>query len=175
MPGIPDRVHFEDEVILKNIKLDAIEQESLYKQRVEEILNPNNTYLTDLQGPDELGEDFGFEPEDAYFVPPSESDDDYVEGLEDPMLYKIKGQIAKNLKTQESDTSSEISTQTLDSAEQETELNIHYSEHFTSVPYGVLPKATYTHGRKNADIMGSKLISIGLFSFMITLKIIYHK
>nr|XP_022297802.1 uncharacterized protein LOC111107104 isoform X12 [Crassostrea virginica] len=154
MPGIPDRVHFEDEVILKNIKLDAIDEERLYKQRVEEILNPNNTYLTDLQGPDELGEDFGFEPEDAYFVPPSESDDDYVEGLEDPMLYKIKGQIAKNLKTQESDTSSEISTQTLDSAEQETELNIHYSEHFTSVPYGVLPKATYTHGRKNADIMG---------------------
>ncbi|XP_052677430.1 uncharacterized protein LOC128158574 isoform X17 [Crassostrea angulata] len=155
MPGVPDRVHFEDEVILRNIKLDSIqEEESAFKQRVDDILNPNSTYLTDFLGPDELGEDFGLEPEDAYYVLPSETDTEYISGLDDPMLEKIKGQIAKNLRKEESDTSSEISSRTDESAEQEAELNIHYSEHFTSVPYGVLPKATYTHGRKNADIMG---------------------
>lgn len=157
MPGVPDRVHFEDEVILRNIKLDSIqEEESAFKQRVDDILNPNSTYLTDFLGPDELGEDFGLEPEDAYYVLPSETDTEYISGLDDPMLEKIKGQIAKNLRKEESDTSSEISSRTDGSTEQEAELNIHYSEHFTSVPYGVLPKATYTHGRKNADIMGSK-------------------
>uniref|UniRef100_K1RE93 WD repeat-containing protein 87 n=1 Tax=Magallana gigas TaxID=29159 RepID=K1RE93_MAGGI len=155
MPGVPDRVHFEDEVILRNIKLDSIqEEESAFKQRVDDILNPNSTYLTDFLGPDELGEDFGLEPEDAYYVLPSETDTEYISGLDDPMLEKIKGQIAKNLRKEESDTSSEISSRTDESTEQEAELNIHYSEHFTSVPYGVLPKATYTHGRKNADIMG---------------------
>nr|XP_019923445.2 uncharacterized protein LOC105329771 isoform X14 [Crassostrea gigas] len=155
MPGVPDRVHFEDEVILRNIKLDSIqEEESAFKQRVDDILNPNSTYLTDYLGPDELGEDFGLEPEDAYYVLPSETDTEYISGLDDPMLEKIKGQIAKNLRKEESDTSSEISSRTDESTEQEAELNIHYSEHFTSVPYGVLPKATYTHGRKNADIMG---------------------
>ncbi|XP_061195425.1 uncharacterized protein LOC133203675 isoform X2 [Saccostrea echinata] len=154
MPGITDRVHFEDEVILRNIRLDQIgeERSQTYNQGIDDILNPNATYLTELLGPDELGEDFGFEPEDAHYVAPSESEEDYVEGLDDPMLDKIKGEIAKNLRREESETS-ESSSRTEDDTEQE-ELNIHYSEHFTSVPYGVLPKATYTHGRKNADIMG---------------------
>lgn len=157
MPGLTDRVHFEDEVLLRKTNLEAIQEDSneSYKQRVEEILNPNSTYLTELQGPDELGEDFGFEPEDADFIVPSVSEADYIDGLDDPMLDKIKGEIAKDLRRQESE-SSETSSRTEDSRDQEAELNIHYSEHFTSVPYGVLPRATYSHGRKNADIMGSR-------------------
>lgn len=72
------------------------------------------------------------------------------------MLEKIKGQIVKNLRKEESDISLEILFRTDEFIEQEVEFNIYYSEYFIFVFYGVLLKVTYIYGRKNVDIMGSK-------------------
>lgn len=109
MLGVLDRVYFEDEVILRNIKFDFIqEEESVFKQRVDDILNFNSIYFIDFFGLDELGEDFGLEFEDVYYVFFSETDIEYISGLDDLMLEKIKGQIVKNLRKEESDISLEI-------------------------------------------------------------------
>lgn len=47
--------------------------------------------MIDFFGLDELGEDFGLEFEDVYYVFFSETDIEYISGLDDLMLEKIKG------------------------------------------------------------------------------------
>lgn len=54
-------------------------------------MNFNSIYFIDFFGLDELGEDFGLEFEDVYYVFFSETDIEYISGLDDLMLEKIKG------------------------------------------------------------------------------------
>ncbi|XP_060076269.1 uncharacterized protein LOC132555908 [Ylistrum balloti] len=82
-----------------------------------------------------------------------DNDDDdektLIDDHEDPVFEKIKEKVEKTLERTES--SSSLSSAATDESDGK---QILISEHYTSIPFGIQPRATYEHGKKNADIMG---------------------
>lgn len=83
-----------------------------------------------------------------------ESDEDendrvIVDDHEDPIFEEIKEKVEKAIHRTESVTS--MSSSTTDESDSK---QILISEHYTNIPFGIQPRATYEHGQKNADIMG---------------------
>ena len=68
----------------------------------------------------------------------------------DSVFEKIKESLSK---TQRSDSVSELSTIS-DSSDGP---HVQISDHYTSIPYGIQPKATYEHSSMHADIMGGEI------------------
>lgn len=92
----------------------------------------------------EIGEDFGIDPTNRFAL----DEDEDLKAADDPELNKIKVQISESLEKAESVSS-------IVSEESEEESNPVLSENFTTVTYGLHPRSTYEHGKKNTDIMGS--------------------
>ncbi|VDI67767.1 Hypothetical predicted protein [Mytilus galloprovincialis] len=91
----------------------------------------------------EIGEDFGIDPTNRFAL----DEDEDLKAADDPELNKIKVQISESLEKAESVSS-------IVSEESEEESNPVLSENFTTVTYGLHPRSTYEHGKKNTDIMG---------------------
>ncbi|XP_033746435.1 uncharacterized protein LOC117331705 isoform X2 [Pecten maximus] len=72
-----------------------------------------------------------------------------IDDHEDPVFEKIKEKVEKSLERTDSATS--LSSAGTDESDGK---QILISEHYTSIPFGIQPRATYEHGKKNADIMG---------------------
>lgn len=86
-----------------------------------------------------------------------EEEDFYDEGEggsmreKDPVFEKIKETLSKSQQRSESVAS------ILSSISDESDgPHVQISEHYTSVPYGIQPRATYEHSSVHADIMGGK-------------------
>ncbi|XP_069101506.1 uncharacterized protein [Argopecten irradians] len=78
-----------------------------------------------------------------------DEDKTLIDDHEDPIFEKIKEKVEKTLERTESVTS--LSSAGTDESDGK---QILISEHYTSIPFGIQPRATYEHGKKNADIMG---------------------
>ncbi|XP_021350983.1 uncharacterized protein LOC110448841 isoform X2 [Mizuhopecten yessoensis] len=72
-----------------------------------------------------------------------------IDDHEDPIFEKIKEKVEKSLERTESVTS--LSSAGTDESDGK---QILISEQYTNIPFGIQPRATYEHGKKNADIMG---------------------
>ena len=138
--------------------------EERIEDKQEAIKLPEPIFQTEFNDPSlELGEDFGLDPADAYYFPPEAEGEDYdTFGVDDPVLERIKFDISKNL--QREDSVSSVSSANGEEVEQEQ--HVKQSDHYTLVPYGIQPKATYTHGKKNADIMGCKYTLLDMKIFV---------
>ena len=68
----------------------------------------------------------------------------------DTVFEKIKESLSK---TQRSDSVASAVTSVSDSSDGP---HVQISEHYTSVPYGIQPRATYEHSSIHGDIMGGK-------------------
>ncbi|XP_071178308.1 uncharacterized protein [Mytilus edulis] len=100
--------------------------------------------MTEVPSDDvEIGEDFGIDPTNRFAL----DEDEDLKAADDPELNKIKVQISESLEKAESVSS-------IVSEESEEESNPVLSENFTTVTYGLHPRSTYEHGKKNTDIMG---------------------
>ncbi|XP_052095144.1 uncharacterized protein LOC127730555 isoform X3 [Mytilus californianus] len=114
----------------------------VHKTDEEEV--KSSIYLTEVPSDDvEIGEDFGIDPTNRFAL----DEDEDLKAADDPELNKIKVQISESLEKAESVSS-------IVSEESEEESNPVLSENFTTVTYGLQPRSTYEHGKKNTDIMG---------------------
>ncbi|XP_063433586.1 uncharacterized protein LOC134715372 isoform X1 [Mytilus trossulus] len=114
----------------------------VHKTEEEEV--KSSIYLTEVISDDvEIGEDFGIDPTNRFAL----DEDEDLKTADDPELNKIKVQISESLEKAESVSS-------IVSEESEEESNPVLSENFTTVTYGLHPRSTYEHGKKNTDIMG---------------------
>lgn len=119
---------------------------------VHTIKNPNDettyspTYLTETQDEGDIGEDFGIDPTQRFAL----DEDEDLQSADDPQLNKIKVKISKSL--EKAETASTVSSE-----ESQEETNLVVSENFTTIPYGLQPRLTYEHGKKNTDMMGCEL------------------
>lgn len=68
----------------------------------------------------------------------------------DPVFEKIKETISKTQRSGSVVSDLSYSSDVSDSPQVQT------SQHYTSVPYGIQPRATYEHSSLHADIMGGK-------------------
>ncbi|XP_046571416.1 uncharacterized protein LOC124279617 [Haliotis rubra] len=67
----------------------------------------------------------------------------------DEVFEEIKETISRNLERK----NSAVSNLSLSSSSSEGQV-VKISDNFTSIPYGIQPRATYEHGKKSSDIMG---------------------
>ncbi|XP_048253112.1 uncharacterized protein LOC124133882 isoform X3 [Haliotis rufescens] len=67
----------------------------------------------------------------------------------DEVFEEIKESISRNLERKDSS----VSHLSLSSSNSEGQV-VKISDNFTSIPYGIQPRATYEHGKKSSDIMG---------------------
>ena len=79
----------------------------------------------------------------------NEEDGDVLRG-QDTVFEKIKESLSK---TQRSDSVVSAITSVSDTSDSP---HVQISEHYTSVPYGIQPRATYEHSSTHGDIMGGK-------------------
>ena len=106
----------------------------------------SSVYLTEIEDDDvDIGEDFGVDPTQRFAL----DEDEDLALADDPQLNRIKVKISKGLEKAESVSS-------IVSEESEGESNPVLSENFTTIAYGLQPRSTYEHGKKNTDIMGCK-------------------
>lgn len=103
------------------------------------------TYLTEVQDEIHIGEDFGIDPSQKFAL----DEDEDLEAADDPVLNKIKVKISRSL--EKAETASTVSSE-----ESQEETSPVVSENFTTISYGLQPRLTYEHGKKNTDIMGCK-------------------
>jgi len=83
-----------------------------------------------------------------------EEDDDAEEASSsirerDPVFEKIKETLSKTIERTESRASDLSSVSDVSDSP-----HVQISQHYTSVPYGIQPRATYEHSSLHADIMG---------------------
>lgn len=69
----------------------------------------------------------------------------------DEVFEEIKESISRNLERKDSS----VSHLSLSSSNTEGQV-VKISDNFTSIPYGIQPRATYEHGKKSSDIMGGE-------------------
>ncbi|KAL4225908.1 hypothetical protein ACF0H5_013896 [Mactra antiquata] len=97
--------------------------------------------------------DFMSEQALSYIDEEDEFADDQDDGEslreKDPVFEKIKETLSKSQQRSES----AVSMLTSDSDESDSP-HVQISQHYTSIPYGIQPRATYEHSSQHADIMG---------------------
>ena len=110
--------------------------------------------VEELPGDSEFEDDGSQDVDSCSEIPLSDIEEDgEEEGFlreRDAVFEKIKESLSK---TQRSDSDLSAISSVSDSSDGP---HVQISEHYTSVPYGIQPKATYEHSSIHGDIMGGR-------------------